>query len=65
MEALFALTPENNIKSCQPDSVKIKQVLSKFENGKAAIDIPPELIKYARRDFAGSSIGQKSHLLNR
>ena len=48
MEALFALSPENNIKSCQPDSVEIKQVLSKFENGKAATDIPPELIKYAR-----------------
>jgi hypothetical protein len=41
MEALFALTPE-------PDSVEIKQVLSKFENGKAATDILPELIKYAR-----------------
>ena len=31
MEALFALTPENIIKHCQPDSTEIKHVLSKFD----------------------------------
>ena len=48
MKNLLAVTQEHNIKTCPPDSAEIKHVLSKFKNGKAANDIPPELIKYAR-----------------
>ena len=48
MESLLAISASCDINISPPDETEIKSVLSKFKNGKAANDIPPELIKYAR-----------------
>lgn len=48
MEALLTVSREIEVKTHPPDSNEIKLILSKFKNGKAANDIPPELLKYAR-----------------
>ena len=48
LQSLLTISQHHKINNEPPSAPEIKQVLSKFKNGKAANDIPPELLKYAR-----------------
>jgi len=48
LQSLLTISEHHQINIASPSAPEIKQVLSKFKNGKAANDIPPEPLKYAR-----------------
>ena len=48
LQSLLTISEHHQINIASPSAPEIKQVLSKFKNGKAANDITPEPLKYAR-----------------